>query len=72
MKENIVMDKSKDFAVRIINLYKQILRSGTSIQILLKANVLSVEKILQIKYTLHSKKQLKHFIGLNFLSEQII
>ena len=43
MKENIVVDKSKKFAVRIINLYKylckkeeyilskQILRSGTSI-----------------------------------------
>ncbi|WP_372520946.1 four helix bundle protein [Candidatus Ruminimicrobiellum ovillum] len=43
MKENIVVDKSKNFALRIINLYKylcekeeyilskQILRSGTSI-----------------------------------------
>lgn len=44
MKENLVFDKSKDFAIRIVNLYKylcetkkeyvlskQILRSGTSI-----------------------------------------
>jgi four helix bundle protein len=44
MKENLVFDKSKDFAIRIVNLYKylcetkkeyvlskQVLRSGTSI-----------------------------------------
>ena len=44
MKENVVFEKSKDFAIRIVNLYnylcdnkkeyvlsKQILRSGTSI-----------------------------------------
>ena len=58
MKENVVFEKSKDFAIRIVNLYnylcdnkkeyvlsKQILRSGTSIG----ANIAESEEIIEKK-----------------------
>ena len=74
---NIVLEKSKKFAIRIVNRYKylikesndyvvpkQILRSGTSIG----ANITEAEcgfsdKDFSIKCKLHIKSALKHCIG---------
>ncbi len=75
MKENLIVDKSMDFAVRIVNLYKylmqekseyvlskQLLRSGTSIG----ANVINPKQILLPKCILRLKNQAKANIGFVF------
>ena len=67
MKDNIVVDKSFDFAVRIVNLYKyltqkkneyvlskQLLRSGTSIGAnMQRHNEDKVKQILRQKWQSH-------------------
>lgn len=75
MKENLIVDKSMDFAVRIVNLYKylmqekseyvlskQLLRSGKSIG----ANVINPKQFLLPKCILRLKNQAKANIGFGF------
>lgn len=80
MKENVVVEKSKAFAVRIIQLYKymyenkkefvmlkQILRSGQALaQILQRRNVPSAKKTFLQKCILHLKSVRKQNIGLSY------
>ena len=77
MKENIIQDKSFDFAVRIVNLYKyltenkkefvlskQVLRSGTLIGANIEESIggrSNKEFCLSLKF--HIKRQEKRFIG---------
>ena len=65
---NTVKFKSKKFAVRIVNLYKFLCNDNcaaeqASVQTLRKVNVPSAKKIFCLKFTLLSKKQMKHSIG---------
>ncbi|SIQ46484.1 four helix bundle protein [Chryseobacterium indoltheticum] len=83
-KDNIIRNKSFDFSIRIINLYKvlynernektlskQLLRSGTSIGANIeKALPLLVKKNSSINFNYHIKKLMNLFIGLNFYIEQ--
>lgn len=77
MKENIIKDKSFNFAVRIVNLNKylvskkkefvlskQILRSGTSIGAKVEEVIGGISKLIfLIKYQLLIKKHGKHIFG---------
>ena len=76
MKNNIVKDKSFDFAIRIIKLYqylcnekkeftlsKQLLRSGTSIGAMISEAEHAESKNDFINLQLHKKKQMNQFIG---------
>lgn len=80
MRENVILDKSKAFALRIIRLYqflcetkkeyvlsKQVLRSGTSIGANAKeaAHAQRVKLIFTLKCTFPIKKRTKRNIGLN-------
>lgn len=77
MRENIVKNKSFEFAVRIVKLYqyvceqkkefvlsKQLLRSGTSVGAMVReAEHAETKKILSIKWLLLKKKLMKLYIG---------
>ena len=79
MKENVILDKSKAFALRIIRLYqflcetkkeyvlsKQVLRSGTSIGAMQKKPLMrKARQIFTQRCTLLTKKQTRRNIGLN-------
>jgi four helix bundle protein len=81
MKNNIVQEKSYQFAIRIIRLYKhlceqkkefvlskQLLRSGTSIGANIEESILVdlPRKIFTQKFPYHIKKLVKHLIGSDF------
>ena len=73
MKESIVFDKSKNFALRIIALYKylcaekkEFVLSKQVLRILLKQTVLAVTKIFLQKCILHLKSVQKLPTGWNF------
>ncbi len=80
MKENIVKNKSFAFAIRIVKLYqylckekheyvlsKQILKSGTSIELTLKRLTEEFQSLIfPIKFQLHIKNPKEHIIGLGY------
>jgi len=80
MEENIILSKTYDFALRIIELYKylskekkeytlskQILRSGTSVGANSEEAAGSIsKKDFRAKFLLHIKKQEKLIIGLGY------
>ena len=79
MGQEFIKNKSFDFAIRIVHLYKilierkefvmskQMLRSGKSIgQIFEKQKMPRAKLILYTNWVFHKKKQTKLCIGLNF------
>jgi four helix bundle protein len=83
-KDNVIRNKSFDFSIRIINLYKvlynernektlskQLLRSGTSIGANIEEGIASFsKKNLFINFKYHIRKLMNLFIGLNFCTKQ--
>lgn len=86
MKDNVIAQKSKNFAIDVINAYKylfevkreyvmskQLLRSGTSIGAnVAEANYAQSEPDFLSKCPSHSKKQEKPRIGSNYFMKPII
>lgn len=81
-KENIIVTKSFDFALHIIELYKQLVEQKeyvfpsnyyeavrVSVQMFRKQLLHYLKKILQQKCQSHQKKQEKQNIGCNCLIE---
>ena len=85
-KDSITLEKSKEFAIRIVNLYqylkdekkeyvlsKQILKSGTSIGANLSEAIYGIsKKDFYQKYLFRSKNVLKLFIGWNYYTKHPI
>ena len=77
MKESILKSKSFSLAVRIVRLYrylceqkteyvlsKQVLRSGTSVVLwFVGQHIQKVKLTLPIKWELHERSSMRHFIG---------
>lgn len=86
MKNNVVKNKSFDFAIRIVKLSqylsnekkeftlsKQLLRSGTSIGAMVeKLNMLKAKTILFINLQSHKKRQMSLLTGWNYCTQLII